>query len=92
MKKSLHRKFTVLNGITDEENFKGIYIFAIILALYGAYILSSGTKTMVEATLMSFTFSIFNYSMVYISLLIIFYNKIPPMFWFIKFTILCYYF
>ena len=43
-----------------EENFKGIYIFAIILALYGAYILSSGTKTMVEATLMSFTFSIFN--------------------------------
>ena len=60
MKKSLHRKFTVLNGITGEENFKGIYIFAIILALYGAYILSSGTKTMVEATLMSFTFSIFN--------------------------------
>ncbi len=60
MKKLLHKKFIILNSITKEESFKVVYIFSIILALYGSYVLASGTKTMIESTLVTFTFPIFN--------------------------------
>ena len=60
MKKLLHKRFIILNSITKEESFKVVYIFSIILALYGSYVLASGTKTMIESTLVTFTFPIFN--------------------------------
>lgn len=60
MKKLLHKRFIILNSITKEEKFKVIYMFSIILALYGSYVLASGTRTMIEATLITFTFPIFN--------------------------------
>ena len=60
MKKLLHKRFIILNSITKEESFKVVYIFSIILALYGSYVLASETKTMIESTLVTFTFPIFN--------------------------------
>lgn len=60
MRSKLHRRVEIINYITQQNFFKGIYFLALLLALYGGAILGAGTQTIIDNLMVTFSFPIFN--------------------------------
>lgn len=60
MRNKWRNKLAILNHITNTEKYKVIFVFTIILALYGSIILGVNAKGWFESVLVAFQFPIFN--------------------------------
>ena len=68
MKNKMLRRYHIVNYITEQNTFKGIFFLGVLLALYGV-VLTNGIPTIVESFLTTFTFYFFNIALIFLVML-----------------------